>query len=676
MNDTLNVLFYHNLGVDNSLGRKEAMLILGLMNDIESDLDTNLYILDTFFLIGKITELAIDGYDDFINFDSVFVNQNIPIKKEWRVKNTINFPVNANNLTLQTTSQIMEKEEFFIDENDFPEFPLAFFPGNNFVYQSLFFSYQPVDINNDTALVELHFQPDPETNPSKIDTAKVKLFGTAVKHSLEISEINCPDCQIIKDDFSENFDTIDVGKINVNEEKSIKIKLRNVGNINFGMKNQNILGENSNLPVDFFQIKKYFGQPENPNYELGINEEDSLEITFIPDRKGNFIARLIIENNFKERKILSNNFEDYRQVIYLKGVGTEPIIEIGLENETKNIDFGSVSFAKTCETEIDTTIKIFNTGNATLIISNIYTENATNFSVNPTDLMILPNSEAEIVVTFISGFSEKIHAEKLHIISNCRQNNDISIDLKAASIPPISAEMSIPNLSNKPGTLLQIPIILTNQVAENVSSYGNSYSFDLSFNPTLLTFDKYITLNTASSGRLIEVEQKNPNTINVHIEAGRDFPNFLNNKILLYLDFHTFIGNDFASELAISNAKIGNNNCDDFMDLTLKNGIYSIDSICGLEYKLNSLSNLKYDFSLKNTEITTNFCSINFTLPFSTDAKIEIFNSNGEKFISENYNLPFGSFSKSIDLNNLTKNVYYCVFSSGLFRKTIPFIYK
>jgi hypothetical protein len=36
-------------------------------------------LLDTFYLIGKRTNLYVDGYDDFVDFDSIFINQKNPV---------------------------------------------------------------------------------------------------------------------------------------------------------------------------------------------------------------------------------------------------------------------------------------------------------------------------------------------------------------------------------------------------------------------------------------------------------------------------------------------------------------------------------------------------------------------------------------------------------------------
>ena len=90
--DTLTIDF--TTEIQTEFGRKEIMLILGLTTMTDT---INTVICDTFYLIGKKTKLAIDGYDDILTFDSVFIDQNTPISLEWKVKNTTNSELEENN---------------------------------------------------------------------------------------------------------------------------------------------------------------------------------------------------------------------------------------------------------------------------------------------------------------------------------------------------------------------------------------------------------------------------------------------------------------------------------------------------------------------------------------------------------------------------------------------------
>ena len=649
-------------------GRKEARLLIGFVSPNDT---TVLLHQDTFFLIGKFTELAIDGYDDFVFFDSVFINQSQPVQKEWRVRNTTDEKLDVINQQFTLLSPDMSGNEFVIDEKNYP---LTFFPASDFAinntnFRSWHFGYSPVDTHADSAEVRLLFKPFPASSPDFIDTVKVRLYGVGVQHSLEV--VDTVRCKVFFDivNIFNKIDTIDFGEVRVGNKKTGRVDLRNTGNLEYALKNQVIYDEITDDTVDYFSIERPFCQNNN---SLKIIEKDFFEIEFSPMRRGKFTARYVLENNFKDRKIKSNNPSDYKKVFILRGIGVEPALQI----TANTVDFGNVSYANAndCPTEKDTLITLLNVGNSELIISNIATDNNAAFRISPTTTSIKPNSETTIKLTFVSSFPERNISGNLFFTTNEIAENTDTVRLFGKSIPPIEAELSIPFLSNKPGSLLNVPIYLTsaNDERGSVSDYGNSYSFYLSYNPTMLSYANYITSNTASAGCFPIVERLSDGLISVRVQ--KDFSSFLHNPTLLILQFRTFLGNSITTDLMIENAKIGNSICDDFMKLDIQNGRYSIDSICGLPYKLNDLSGLFYTFDLISQEINLNSIDFIFTLPFDTDAQISIYNALGGEIISEKYlQLPSGVFIKSLPFD-LHSGVYYAIFSSGLFRKIIPVI--
>jgi hypothetical protein len=292
-------------------GRKEARLLIGFVSPNEPAV---LLHQDTFFLIGKYTELAIDGYDDFVFFDSVFVNQSQPIQKEWRVRNTTNEKLDVIAQRDTLLSAPTDDTEFVIEKKTFP---LTFFPASDFVenntnYRSWFFGYSPVDTRPDTAEVRLMFRPFPATNPNFIDTVKVRLYGFGVQHSLEV--VDTVRCAVFFDTVNKivnKVDTIDFGEVRVGNKKTGRVDLRNIGNVEYALKSQAIYDEIMDEEVDYFSIERPFCQNSN---SLKISESDFFEIEFSPTRRGKFTARYVLENNFRDRKIKSNNPSDYKKV--------------------------------------------------------------------------------------------------------------------------------------------------------------------------------------------------------------------------------------------------------------------------------------------------------------------------------------------------------------------------
>ena len=194
-------------------GRKEARLVLGFVTP--SDTVTVLQ-LDTFFFIGKYTNLAIDGYDDFVFFDSVFLNQTHPIKMEWRARNTTNEHLEAIGQHFA-----YQGNEFNVEEKSYP---LTFYAGDNTNFRSWNFYYNPLDTQADTAEFRLLFNSFPG-NPDIIDTAKVRLVGVGVRHSLEVADT--AGCAVFFDSSDNKIDTIDFGEVRVGHQKTGKVALRN-----------------------------------------------------------------------------------------------------------------------------------------------------------------------------------------------------------------------------------------------------------------------------------------------------------------------------------------------------------------------------------------------------------------------------------------------------------------
>ena len=651
--DTIKIPFTAITG--ESEGRREARLRIGFVYVDDSDTATTTLHIDTFFLIGKNTAKYIDGYDDFVKFDSVFINQANPVMKKFKVKNTYINNINAIEQEWNLISQQSSEQEFFISD---ATYPLTFYTGNNTVFREWDFGYSPKDLLPDTAEFRIIFRPD-ENDSNKLDTVIAHLYGIGVMQSFNI--LRNSNCEI-----SGNIDTIDIGSIRVGTTKTATVSLRNVGNLNYKLVSQNIYDEINDISVDYFKMEIPFCKE---NLAMKINDIDSFSIAFTPDKKGTFIARYVLENDFKERKILSNNSNDYKKTIILKGVGVEPILQL----EKDNIDFGNVSYANdvNCPNQKDTLITLFNIGNSELIINDIKTNNPV-FQVVPTDISIPANSSAQIKITFISNSPEDFHTANLVFETNENRPIEKIISLAGKSIPPVNATLSIPHLSVKPGTILEVPIELINAIDNSsVSQYASNFAIHLNYNPALLSYINYITFGTATEG--CPVEDNELGNGNLEIRGAKLSSTLDANTTFIKLRFRTFLGDKPTTEIAIINAKVGINEiCDDYIKLNLNNGSYSIDSIGGLDYKLNNLGKDKYDFSIVENDFGS--IEINFALPFEIDAQLSICNYLGNELFRENYFLPKGNYSKTIPLTNFNSGIYYIIFRSGLYYKIIPLV--
>ncbi|MDR0927862.1 MAG: hypothetical protein LBO69_08885 [Ignavibacteria bacterium] len=645
-------------------GRKEARLILGFLDANDPANDTPLQS-DTFVLVGKNTLLDIDGYDDFVYFDSIFINQLTPIQQEWRVRNTSKGLLNATSQSFTLLSQPIVGNEFAVEEKNYP---LTFYNGNADIYHSWKFYYQPKDTQADSSLLKLLFV----ASDGVTDTAKVKLYGIGVSHSLHpVAYTNCDVHFGMDDEVGRAVDTIDIGKVRVGNSKRCKITLRNDGNIDYGINSQAIYDEVEDIPLtdkSFTLLTPFCSN----NTTLHISDTDTLEIEFTPDRKGAFIARYVINNNFKERGIKSNDKRDYRKTILLSGTGVMPILVLA----TDTIDFGSVSYAnasQTCLSQKDTLISLQNAGNSELIISSITTTDGS-FIVNPTELHIPENSQTQILLTFVATPPERDVTGKLLFTDNAGHTDTLT--LLAKTLPPIEAKLTLPKLHNKPGTLLEVPVMLTRSTNNAaVADYASSYSFLLRYNRTILNYDNYITLATASEGCYILVSDTTIGELPMlQIQAYREYGTFYPNDTLLILQFRTYLGSADNTEIAVQNAKVGISNvCDDYMKLDVTNGLYSIDSICGLPYKHYNISGIPFGAELTNNYVNSSI-EFAFSIPYNANLTLQICNTLGEVLLENHYALQEGQSNRTMDVSKLNSGIYIALISFGFETTPITFI--
>jgi len=216
--------------------------------------------------------------------------------------------------------------------------------------------------------------------------------------------------------------------------------------------------------------------------------------------------------------------------------------------------------------------------------------------VEPIELSIPPYKDTTIKITFYATEPEQQYHTQLFFRTNAMSLPPV-IDLLGNSIPPLAATLSMPYLAVKPGTLIEVPISLTSLIdnKSSVSQYFSTYSFDITYNPNLLIYENRITSGTASVGCFPDIAQIENGTL--RISTTKPFSTFDSSTTLLILLFRTYLGDSPNTELAFNNAKIGiNEMCDDYVKLSVLNGRYTIDSICGLDFKLNKLDGSTFQF--------------------------------------------------------------------------------
>ncbi|MCX8055312.1 MAG: T9SS type A sorting domain-containing protein [Ignavibacteria bacterium] len=624
------------------VGRKTAMIKLGLVDPKDT---TRIIIQKTFKLITKKTVKFIDGFDDVIMFDSMFVSSPLEQMRKHIVRNTQNFPIKIVGSNDSLITQGYTSKEFEFEEK---QYPISLLPKKtNLVYE---IRYRPIDLGPDTAIFKVRFTPREDLKPDSVDFCVVKVIGCGVKQNLELTHSNY--------DFRR--DTIFIGDIQVKKNTRVTFRLKNTGNIPYGIINQNIWDNINNTISGSATISKPF-----PKAHLFPDQENEIAVDINPDKRGLFLLKYTIENDFTTRNLFGYSSSDTKKEIFLVGRAIEPEIFTNIDT----IDFGNVFYSAdiegNCPSSKDTTIRIQNIGNTKLYVNQIMIEDNDKFSVSKNDFSINPNGSEYVTFTFNASYPPGVYYSRAYLINNSTAPKDtLIIMLKAASVPPILAQLNIDNnIKSKPGRIIDIPILLS---AEHYkpSIYAKYYQFEVVFNPTLLKYISKTTQGTASEGASVNINDnvKGKLTVQAHSDIF-----LLPNDTLLILKFKTYLGDNQISELAFQNVVFGSDNCKKIYDLKILNGKYSLDSICGLPLKINPIDfNRPVIISLYPNPVTEKLNLLVNTSKNYSSLLVKITNSYGQIFYEKLMTIKTDGLDLiDIDVNSLSVGVYAISITDG-----------
>lgn len=655
--DTIRINFLSGDTSVTKTGWHEALLGLSFLpGDIVSNEPISK--IDTFFLRVKKTPYFVAGFEDDISFDSVYVEPNIVPQKIWRVKNVWKNSQFISAIERKLITQPFAESEILVP--DLPVNPLEIY-ADSIIYYPI--NYNPINRGRDSLLLKFIYKPLPEEFPDSTDFAFTRISGVGVEQQLKLSSSN----------FNFRNDTIFIGNLKRGETKQIEIGLLNAGNLPFGIKNQQVVeSENDNLHSDYRFIEKFL---ENGNHLL----PDSLmncKIEFTPSEFGFMSARIRIESDIFDRNILGVQPDKRYKYIYILGNVVSPRIVL----QSEEIDFGNVILSNpNCPSERDTVIKIFNSGNSDLIIYSISTEPEypnSNFYHSRDNIIVSPGMTDTLRVLFrvFNSVFDTYNSDLLLVTNQFAPFDSIRIKLTAKSVPPITANLKIPNNNkSKPGTIIEIPIILTS-LEGSPSIFAKSFKTSLYYNRSLMEFYGIRTMGTASEGSVNygdNVENSSMEELNLDIRSPlSNF--FLNRDTLLFLKFKTYLGNSAATEISLIDPKFGDGKCDDILTLLVSAGAYYTDSVCGISYKAVPSLNGKFDLNVIVNSISSQY-DIDVELPYSTNIHLKIIDIFGQNQLDLlNQTMPSGNYRFSGDLSSLNSGIYFVELSTSAIKIIKP----
>lgn len=669
--DTVTIYFRDKLNNDDAVGEMAAFMELGMVDESFSDTDPrHLIVADTFYLVGRKTDKLIAATKENIEFDSVYLNSKNPsITKTWNVRN-----VWRERLKIENDDYRLITSKFFDGEINVEKLDIPFELQERSNYFRYPITYTPKDLNIDSANYKMYYFNDINNgNPTrKLDSIVTVISGVGVRQDLRINSMDKGN------NFSKstrqnepNTWIIEIGNININEDFDFKMILENpiiTSNIPIGKSKENFnqkfnRTDKIDLIKSFISNGRYLlpGALDTLNFRLNLNTYGSFEIEYN------------LTTNLRNRKISNYQNEDENFKFIFKGFGVSGDISISKDT----INFGAINIVGNCPLSITDSIKIKNRGTADLVLKFISGINFSGFDFDYGGISSLkPNEEMYLKITFMPS-SEINYNSILNIIYNVGNKEDtLKIHLFGNGISRFITNLSLPELRYKPGSEIIVPIYTEG----NKISLSSKFSSILRFDNTMMSYIGYKNTNTATNNLSLDSKitlKPNPEFDELEIKLNSpENQNFAKSDTLILLRFNTFLSDRLSSNLELFNPKIGNENCDEIMEINKTDGTVIIDSICGLEYKVFDRSK-RQKFVLKNPNPNPieNSFELDFTVAFRTNVNIEIYNSYGEvvqQIISQE--LSEGNYSRVVDFSQFNTGVYLIRMKAGLFEKTHTFI--
>lgn len=597
--------------------------------------------IDTFLIRAKKTVKHFDNFDDIINFDSVYVNPTNPKSLQWRGKNTFykNIILNKRIIKYITQPQFQDEFTFGEDYSNLNIIPDGIISRN--------FAYLPNDMGRDSVVIKNIFTPRPDFNHDSLDSSSVLLIGTGVVQKLIIKESN----------FDFRNDTIFLGNIKPNDIVDLSIKLQNVGNIPIFAKNESIINQISNKISNEFE---FTSKIQSNSLYLPKDSIREVRLLFSSNSRGIVNYNYQIITNLDERGIYGVPPSHTIINFYIQANIVAPKMII----QSDTIDFGNIALNnEQCPVHRDSIINFTNNGNAELQIYEAILEPEypqSPFRLINYDNTLLPSKNGRFIIAF-EEISDQVkeYQSILKIKTNESQPAIYRyVVLKANTLPPVIGFIAISNnIKAKPGTQIEVPITI-NYSGSNPLGFAEKFSADFIYNKTLLQYIGTTTLNTATEGSInnSDISESENNSIRLDFQSIEN-NNLISKDTIVKLRFNTYLGDAISTEIALINPQFGDSRCNNLFNLKVINGIFTTDSVCGIEYKAvqkpkNPLS-INYFYNQSNR-------IFEYSVPYKDNIELTIYDSYGNKKLSLiNQVLPAGVYQISLNENELMNGVYF-----------------
>jgi hypothetical protein len=605
--------------------------VCGLLDD-----DNNMVVQDTFIIIARKTNKFVGAYEERINFDSVYIGNQFQVSKKWFVRNVWTTPQRIFKDEYKLISSVITGTEI-TPQRLGSDIILA--PDRDAIDWN--FSYIPLDTKPDEAIYKMYFYPlESEGNTDKVDSIQTRITGTGVTQNLKI--VSVPSGHFLS--ISDNKYSINLGNLRPGEKEIVSFVVQNDGNFPIGNKIENFSNNRDDVIklLDGISSKKHLYQTQT----------DTIDIEFTAGSGGNISFKYHFESDLMERRISGAQRANSVFEVNFTGTVKQPIVLLNKDS----LDFGSLTISTdvNCNSFISQTLQIKNIGNETLSIFNIIPKDGANYTVSYVKSELAPLDTSIITITYKPDIPGN-HKSELLIITNAAIPYDTNyVELVGSGVPQADIILKIDSVRSFPGTEVLMPIIVEKEKITN----ANNYTDVLRYNRTLLQFVEPIFMNTASSASSLDTRFRLNQDGNLEVNIKRQSEeNFLESDTLVILKFATFLGNAKYTSIDFTDSKFSNRNCDRLFEIKPQRGIYEIDSVCGLDFKLYDAEGVNVAYISPNPISTSSHITI--LTPVDMTLDLQVVNTLGEIEMNiMNTQLKQGSNEIEIDFSGLSNGVY------------------
>lgn len=609
----------------------KCIYVCGLLDD-----DNKMVVQDTFTIIARKTEKFVGAYEESINFDSVYIGSQFEISKKWFVRNVWTTPQRIFDDEYKLISSVITGTEITPQRlgND-----IILAPDREAVEWN--FNYRPLDTKLDEATYKLYFYPlESEGNTDVIDSVQTRISGVGVNQKINVISVLSGHNLT----FSNNKYSINLGNLRPGDKEVVSFVVQNDGNFPIGHKKESFTNSRNDIIALLDGIEN--------NKHLYETQADTIDIEFVAGSGGDINFKYIFESDLMERRIAGAQKVNSIFEVNFSGSVRQPIILLNKDS----IDYGSVTISTdlNCNSFVSQTLQIKNIGNETLSIFNIIPQDLVNYSVQYLKSELAPLDTSIVTISYEPSLPGN-HTNNLLVITNAKTPFDTSyVKLVGSGVPKADIVLRIDSVNSIPGTEVLMPIIVEKEKIIN----ANSYTDILRYNRTLLQFIEPIHMNTASSAASIDTRFSLNQDGNLEVNLKRQSEeNFLESDTLVILKFATFLGNAKYTNIDFTDSKFSNRNCDKLFDIKPHRGIYEIDSVCGLDFKLYDGQGVDIAYVSPNPIYSSSTISVYTPVDMTVD--LQVINTLGEiELRNINTLLSQGTNEIELDFSGLANGVY------------------